>query len=222
MKNRKKVEEYILKYIYEITKDDHNVNLYKNTFKEMNDREFHKLMEDLKSGKQILSIVVPNYGKAKLDVDRNLKIGKQLGVEFFQRVYMESSDGSVEYLSPQEFLVYDLPARRTAQHLLKGIRTPDNNRKRDAITGQVINDSQSAKISYPELLILNGLNLPKTMKELMSIRGGDAGAMNALEAFISKYGSVTQENLEGFANGTGSTNTLKAFFKAAHLKLDNK
>ena len=218
-KNRKKTEEFIIGIIDKLVSGSDNKQLYIDLFKRMNDKEFHSYMEKLRNGKQIISIFVPNYSDSKLSLERNLNVGKSLGIEFFQQVYMTTEDGDVEYLSPQKNLVYHMPCRRTAQHLLKGISVPDDSKKRNPITNQVTGSSAGGKITMPEVQVLNGLGMKHILKELMTTRGGDVGESNAMRAYIHKYGMVRKADVERFATGTGSTKTLKSFLRASHIDM---
>ncbi len=218
-KNRKKIEEHVLKFIDKIIPDNINKELYIKLFKKTSDVEFHNLMLKLKSGKLILPIIVANDASVKLSTERNFKVAKELGVEFFQQSYNKSVDGKIEYLTPQKNLVFDLPVRRASQTLLKGLSTATSSKKRNPITGQASGDSSAAKITMPELQILQGLGLEKTMMELMSVRGGNTVKANARRAYIHKYGIVRQSDLDKFPGESGSTTTLRAIFKAAHIKM---
>jgi len=84
-KNRKKTEEFILKYIKKITNTDFNVNLYKDLFKSMNDKEFDEFMTKLKNNETILQVIVPHDTKTtKITLENNIKVAKELGHDFFQ------------------------------------------------------------------------------------------------------------------------------------------
>ena len=95
---------------------------------------------------------------------------------------------------------------------------PDHNKSIDAVSGQVTGESKGAKISYPELQICAAMGMDNSMIELMKYRGGDAKGGMALNAMLNKYGAANLNTLSNYASGVGSTNTLKTFLTAAHLK----
>ena len=219
IKNRKKVEAFILKYIEKLLPKSGNYELYKNLFKEMNNKEFHSFMERLRKGDLILQIIAPNEAKQKLSVVRNMKVAKELGVDFFQQVYDVDKGTGLEYLTPQKNMVYHLPIRRTRQTLLKGISVAADSKKRNPITNQVTGDSKGGKITFPEIQVLHGLGMKDSLLELMSVRGGNLTQANARRAYIHKYGKVSRKDLDALGGLTGATASLDAIFKAAHIKM---
>ena len=83
---RQKVQDYILTYIKKIVDGNENIELYKNMFDSMTDKEFDIFMNKLKNKEIHLSIVSPNDGKVRVSVENNLKIANELGFDFYQRV----------------------------------------------------------------------------------------------------------------------------------------
>jgi len=219
MGNRKGAEEFILKYIEKILPGE-NVNIYRNRFKEMSNKEFEQLMVDVRDGNMILPIIAPNGHGKRLSVDRNYKLAKELDVHFFQRLIIDAHDGVPKHMTKNKYLLLNLPIRRTAQLLTKGVATATDNGKRDLLTGAVTGDSKSTTLTYPEIQVLSGIGLEKSVKELMNVRGGDIGANRALEAMIERYGKVTFNSLAPYKTGVTGIKTLKSFFAAAHIKAD--
>ena len=219
IKNRKKTEEYILKYIGKMTTDKDNLALYTKLFSETSDKDFDKFMISLRDGENILQAVYKHFGKNIVSVDKLIDIASELGLDLFTKVNLVSEDGSFTYVPNIEYLVVALPTRRTTQSLDKGIRVADNNRKRDAITGQVTGDSKATKISYPETVLINAIGLENTLNELLVTKGGDLGASAAMNAYLYKYGKVSHKDIEQYATGVESTGAMIEFFRAAHLDI---
>lgn len=216
---RKKVEEYIVKYIGKITHgDEKNMNLYKDLFKSMNDKEFDDFMVKLRDKKITLSIIVPNGGDVKVTVKNNFKVAKEIGLEFFQHLKMGASNDMPAYTTPNKYLVYKLPVRRAAQLLSKKISIPKDDKTIDSLTGQVTGKSQSSKLTLPELQILIGMGMKDSVKELMKTRGGDLGEANALNKLLYKNGQVSQAMTGMYSTGVKSTKTLKQFLNAMHIR----
>ncbi len=218
MANRKAAEDFIIKYIKKIVPNSNNVESYKKLFASMNDKEFHQFMNDLETQHKFLPIIVPNFAKTGLNVENNLAIGKELGYNFFQKLWIEGKEGIPTYLTPIEYLVLDLPIRRASQMLVKKISVPPDNKTVDSMTGQPTGESKGAKMSYPELQICAAMGLKNSMVELMKYRGGDIKGNAALNNIVSKFGSANQKTLSNFASGVESTKTLKTYLTAAHLK----
>jgi hypothetical protein len=216
--NRKQAQAYILKYIDRLAPGGHNLKLYQDLFAAMNDAEFDRYMQDLKSGRKFLSIVAPNFGTTKISVQNNLAIADEIGHDFFQRLWIGPTDKQPAYLTPVKYLVIDLPLRRQSQHLIKKRSIPDNNRVVDQLTAQPTGPSKGAKISYPELQILAAMNMDESLTEMIKFRGGDKGGYNAMNAMMLRYGTASLKTLNQYATGVESTKTLKVFLTAAHLQ----
>jgi hypothetical protein len=218
MTNRAKAQGFIVEFIEKIAPNTENGNIYRTIFAAMSDKDFDAFITDLESGKKKLAIISPNFSKNGLSTERNLAVAKELDHKFFQKLWIGGKDDVPTYLTPNEYLVIDLPVRRASQLLTKKISVPKHNRVIDSLTGQPTGESKGAKISYPELQVCAAMGLEDTMVELMKYRGGDARGHAALNGILSKYGKVNQAVLANYASGVESTNTVKTFLLACHLK----
>jgi hypothetical protein len=217
MANRKAAEAYIIKWIDRLLPGSSNAQMYRDRFAEMSDAQFDEFMKGLKAGDIKLAIIAPNLNEPKLETKRNLDIAKEIGYEFFEQIWMHPEDGSPAYLTPKKYLVYDLPLRRQAQHLVKKISIPEDNKSVDDLTGQPTGKSKGSKISYPEIQVLAALDLPHSITEWIKYRGGDRKGFNALNDSISKTGSASQEAIAPLAGGVESTKTLHTLLTCMHL-----
>lgn len=218
MSNRAATEAFILKTLHDLAPKGETASFYKERFDKMSDKEFEAFIARLESGEEFLVLVVPNFSESGLSVERNFKIAKQLGHNFFQRLWIGKQDDQPAYLTPIEYLVVDLPVRRASQLLIKKISVPEHNKTVDILTGQPTGDSKGSKISYPEVQNLAAMGLDNCVVEFMKYRGGDLKGHNALNAMISRYGEAKQETLKNFASGVESTRTLKTFLSSMHLR----
>ena len=215
---RQKVQDYILTYIKKIVDGNENIELYKNMFDSMTDKEFDIFMNKLKNGEVHLSIVSPNDGKVRVSVENNLKIAKELGFDFYQRVKVTNHPDYPDHLLPNKFLTMILPIRRVQQLLSKKISIPEHNLAIDQLTGQVTGKSKSAKFSYPEQQIAIAMGLKKTSVELAKVRGGDQGAAKALNDQMYNDGEASLADAMMSSTSVRSTKTLKSFLNAMHIK----
>ena len=135
MANRKAAETFILDFMDKILPGGENRALYEALFKDMSDRDFDKLMQDIKNG-FVLPIIAPNLNDAKLDTTRNVKLAKELGHSFFENIVLTDSDTGETYTTPHKYMVVDMPVRRQSQLLDKKMSTPSNNNVVDELTGQ--------------------------------------------------------------------------------------
>lgn len=217
MSNRKSAEDFIIQYIEKLLPGSDNVKIYRDLFSKMDDQQFDVFMKKLETKENRLAIISPNFGKQRLDVQRNLKIAKELGHRFFQRILIEGSGERPTYLTPIEYMVVDLPLRRQAQLLVKKISIPEDNKTVDQLTGQPTGSSKGSKISYPEIQVLAAMSLDNSLLELLKFRGGDIKGFNAMNKMISTTGGVSLDTIERFAGGVESTKTLKAYLTSMHL-----
>jgi len=219
MANRKGAEELILKYIDKIAPGGENKKLYEDLFKSMNAKEFDEFMVNLKNKKITLCVIVPlNSDISKhTTVKNNVKIGKELGYDFFQHVTIKGQDGVPPYKSPNKYLVYKLPFRRAAQTISKKISIPKNTKSIDLSTGQVTGDSQSSKLTYPEIQMLTGMGLEKSLKELLKNRGGDLKSQNAMMNILYKTGKIDDATLKQYEDKVISAKTLINYWRASHI-----
>jgi len=218
-KNRKAAEAFIIKYIDAILPDSDNSKRYKELFASMSDAEFDRLMSDIGDEKRYLVLYAPNFTNGyQLNIERNLKIAKELGHNFFQRLWIGPTKDLPAYLSPVPYLIVDLPLRRASQMIISKLKVPESNRTVDHLSGQPTGPSKGSKISLPELQVLSSLNLDNTVIELMKFRGGDTKGFRSLNAMISKYGTVNLQSLEHYAGEVESTKTLRTLLIAAHLR----
>ena len=220
-KNRKKAEEYILEYIKKITRTDLNVNLYKDLFKDMNDKEFEAFMLKIKNGEHILQVIAPNDNTStKIDLNNNFKIAEELNYEFFQYLNIGPTENDPIRKTKNKYLITLAPFRKMKQTITKGLSYAEHDKKRDILTGQVSGESLSSKISYPELQLMISMGLDNSIKELMKHRGGDEGSMRAIKQGLLKFGKVNGDFVDEYSTGVTSGKTLKAYFNSMHLKIN--
>ncbi len=217
--NRKAAEQIIIDMVEAILPGGGNRQVYETFFSKMNDKTFDQWMEDINTGKERPFIYVPNGSKHKLSTERNFAIAKKVGHSFFEKIWVDHDDPErPKYLTNVPYIILELPVRRQSQLLVKKISVPDNNRSIDQLTGQAAGGSRSARISYPELQFLMGMNLPNSLIELMKYRGGDQGGFNAMNRTISTDGTVSLKGINHLATGVESTKTLSAYLTAMHLR----
>ena len=215
--NRKAAEEVILEYIEKMLPGSENPELYRSIFKTMDDEQFDRFMADIEMGKTRLAIIAPNFNEKKLDVQRNLEIAKELGHNFFQKLWIEGTGTTPTYLTPIPYMVLDLPLRRQAQLLVKKIAIPEDNKSVDDFTGQPTGKSKGSKMSYPETQIMTAMGLDNCLIEMLKFRGGDVDGFNAMNNAISRTGEVSLNAIAPLASGVESTKTLKAILTGMHI-----
>lgn len=217
---RKKAEDIVCQYLDEMDPSGTNSKIHRELIFKISDQEFTKLIEDIEAGKRYLVMTAANYGPVKLDFGRNIKIGKKLGVNYFERVWFKNQEGLPDSLSPVEFLVMPTVARRQAQLVTKGASVPDHMRSVNALTGQPTGESQAAKMTMIETVMLSSTGLEAPLVELTRERGGDSRAGAQLTGMLISMGRASLKNLSSYSTGAQAKNYVQALFNAAHLNIN--
>jgi hypothetical protein len=218
MSKRQDVQNYIIKYIDKIVPGGENKQLYVDLFASMDDKQFEVFIEQLSSGEKKLAVITPNFSKNSISIQRNFDVAKELGHDFFKRIWVPQKGNVPSYLTPIKYLVVDLPIRRQAQLLDKKISVPEDNNSVDNMTGQPTGKSKGSRMSYPEIQVLAALNMEVALTELLKYRGGDQKGFNAMNTMISRTGKVSLKAIEPFSSGVKSTQSLSAMLNGMHLK----
>lgn len=218
MTPREKAIEWALGYITKIDPTGLNTERLRKEFEAMTDEQFAQLMDKYLADEERIPITAPNFGKTNLNVKRNLKVAEELGHSFYQQVVYHSEDPDTpSYVGPPKLLVMDMPYRRTAQLLVEGISVAKHNNSIDQRTGAVTGASAASKLSGPEQNVLYAMNMVKTIEELASARGGDAGRWQAMEASFQRTGKAALQDLEYFSTGPESFRSFSSLLTAMHI-----
>jgi hypothetical protein len=217
MSNRKAATAECLKWINELVPGGQAVKDMEAVLNSLSDEQFDQYMLQLDSGEEILSIAIPNLGTDKLEIERLLDLGEKLGHDFFEQLWLTDAKSGVTYLTPEKYLVVDLPLRRQQQLLSEKISIPENNRHVDEMTGQVTGDSKGASLSLPELQILRSQGLDRPVLEMIKVRGGDARAFRAINRQVIETGGASLDSVLGAGTRVKSTETLGTLLKGMHI-----
>jgi hypothetical protein len=216
---RKEAEDFIISILDQITPElKGNSDNYRRYFASLSDKEFESFIQRLESGEEFICVQLPNFIKHGCTTENNIRIAKEeFDFSFFQRLIIGEKDDIPEHMTNTEAMVIDIPWRRASQTVTKKISVPDDNKKIDALSGQVTGESKAARISYPELQVLTSMGLEKSALELDKYRGGDKKGGIAFNGMLSRYGSVSLDALKPYASGVESTKTLKTYLTGMHL-----
>lgn len=185
---------------------------------DISDAQFDKYMHDLRDEKEYLPYIMPTMGKIRLTSEKNIKIAKSLGIKLFHRVWLTDASTGETYLTPEEYLVIDVPFRRQQQHLKKKISIPDSNKRIDEMTGQVTGSSKGSSLSGSEMQILYSQGMNESIRELFKFRGGDEVAHRNLMRNIITNGDASMNNSDDGVSRPKSTETTSILLTSAHIK----
>ena len=218
MGNRQAATEWLVNLVGKMVPDSPNAARTKKELDSLTDEEFEALMVDYENGKDWPSVIVPIGASYDVDTQRNLAIGEEIGVKFFERIWSTDQSTGLEVLSNMPALIMDEPARRQKQHLVDKSSIAKNNRHVDELTGQPTGDSKGSAITNPQALILRSRGLDVALIEFMKVRGGDQKAFNYSNRAIWERGDVTLSEIERLGSRPKSVETLRAFWTGQHLE----
>lgn len=192
---RKKVIDYICKYMKKLDPSGDNEKIWKDKLEKMSDKQFSEFMDKIKNKEKNLFFYLPNM-KKNLTTSEIIEIADELKLDFFEQIYIEDISTKRKFLTPQKYFIIDLPIRRAKQYLFGKISIPDSDRKIDVMTGQVIKPDKGSRLSLIETQILMNKNLRNSILELIKVRGGDVNTYNEYKNRILNEGSVRLDELE--------------------------
>lgn len=228
MTNRARATAFILEHIAMLEPGSpDNVEITRQRLEGFSDEQFAEYMRKLRKpkndieeqGRQTLTYYAPNLTKSKLSVKNNLEVAEKIGHPFFERLWITDPQTGVTYLTPNRYLVGDMPVRRQAQLLVKKVSIPTDNNTIDELSGQPTGDSKGGKLSFPELQAQVSQQLDRTIIEEIKLRGGDEKAYQEFERRMIEQGSVSQDELLRLGTRVKSTQTLSILLKG--MMLDN-
>lgn len=219
MSNRKKATDFIVNMMKEIIPGDtFNSDLKKKQLNALSDEEFKKFMEDVRDGKEWITFYAPNLDTLKVDIDNNIRVGKMLGHNFFDRLWWVDPVTGRRTLSIHESFIVDIIVRRQSQLQSSKESIPLDNKARDDISGQVTSDSKGSKLSYPEVQTLLVQELECAIVEMIKFRGGDLEALREMELQIMQTGTADYDSLMQLGSRAKIIDVMGAYLEAMHLR----
>lgn len=215
-KNRKKATELVLEKIQLIDPSGTNQKLLSEMLSNLSAKQFDDWIERLRKKQDYVPLVMPNMSDSKVSTVNNIKVSKHFDIQFFQRIkYVDPSTG-VTFLTPNKYLVVDLPVRIQIEALANKISIPDDNRHIDDLTDQPTGVSKGSALSFPELLVLHSQGHRIGILELIKVRGGDLKAMNEVHRQILSTGNGRVESVLGKGTIPTAIKTLSILMKGMH------
>lgn len=221
MTPRQRATEELLYIIDRFDVGAHNREAYEKRLGAMSDAEFETFITNLESEEEILALWSPNLADEKLQMRNLLKLGDELGHDFWHHLRLTDPTTGQVKVTPVKFMVVDMMLRRQAQMLYKKKSIPDHNKSVDERSGQATADSKGASMSYPELMVNAAKGgLDDWLVELIKFRGGDERAFNAMNRSIVETGGASLDAITAKGPSTVKANdTLSTLLKS--MGLDN-
>lgn len=183
---KKKITDHIVKTI-SLLEPKENAKKWKDRLDKMTDEQFNFFMEALRDEKEVLTIDTPNM-KVHLQYENCKKAAEYLGIDFFHHLRIKDPITKVEYVTPQKYMVLELPIRRLQQTVYEKMSIPVDDKKIDGLTGQVTGDDRACSITYPEIQALKAQGFKDVLNELVVSRGGNINAYAKLKQDLEDLG----------------------------------
>ena len=194
--NRKKVENYILRNMSRLDRTGLNTKRYKELFTKMDDNLFDRWMREMADGrKKKLIIYVPNM-IVKVEFEDILKVAEDIDLKLFERVKLWDATTKRYFITPQKYLIADLPARRLKQYRKSKVSIPESDTVTDLFTGQVIKPDKGSSISMVEFQTMVSKGLLLTATEFANPRGGNIHGYAAMKASLEETGEVRLSDID--------------------------
>jgi len=215
--DRKACEAEIIKWVSKLDPSGKSTDVYKEMFGKMSDKDFDDYIAAIEAGQDYISVICDNLNGKQVNTDNNLKVAKEMGYEFFHRLWLTDDVSGQVFLTNHKYLCLHLPVRRQIQTLVNKISIPEDNRHLDELTDQPVGVSKGSSLSLPEIMVLYAQGLEKGIEEMIKFRGGDLKAMNAMDKEIINTGGVKMETISHLGTRVKSAETLSTMLKAMHL-----
>lgn len=226
MATRKEVTDFIVNSIAEIIPGDtYNSDLTRKRLDAMSDKEFDEYIRSLakpvseeeRKDQEILPFYSPNFKDPRITLDSLIEVGDKIGHSFFEQIWLTDAQTGTTYLTPQKYLIIDMPIRRQAQTLTKKSSIPENTRHVDELTGQVTGKSKGSKISFPELQSQLAQGMNYTLIEEIKARGGDKVSQVEYDRQLIEYGETSIEDVTSHGGVTKVTSNVAILLRGAML-----
>lgn len=212
---KSKILAYIKNNIKKIDPDGFNYARYEKLFNDLNDKQFVKLMDDLKAGNWQFHIYLPNM-KKRVSTNDVLDTADAVGCKLFHRIWITDPNTGRKYLTRHEYPVYQIPVRRMEQFLDKKMSVPDSDTTIDGLTGQVTGKDKGSSLSNPEIQGLHSRGLSRTLDELVTVRGGDIASYGEFKRQLEEQGDGALNTLSG-GSVSRTARIAQVFLDAMHI-----
>lgn len=194
-KLKDKITDYICDILNTIEPDSPNATRYREMLTSMSIDEFDMFIQHIKKNNTNIHMYAPNV-KVTLNQKDIIKAAEKVGVLLMEKLWLKDKVTGKKYLTPNEYLILQLPIRRVSQFLLHKMAMPESDKKLDILTGQVTGDDRSSSITQVEIQSLFARDLKYTLTELVKVRGGDVNAYADMSQQIASTGEARLDSLD--------------------------
>lgn len=219
---RKEMEELIYNFFSAIEPSKTNANNYRSFFAKMNDKEFDIFFKKLFESKDPYLPLDVVIFERDLHMENIEKASKLLKIPLYEHVVLPffSSDKENPTVTPYPVPVGYIHVKRVQQTVRKKNTTSTDISRRDAKTGQVINEDKNGRQAIEENYSLMTYGAEEAVKEFMSFRADDITMKEEAYAKIRRDGYVSMNDLSDNVENKVAVNTLDTYLISMGLKSD--
>ena len=104
--SRQEAEKKIIDFITDICAGDkRNVDIYKDAFSKMNDKQFREYMQGIKDGTKKLTLQAPNFDNSFINMENLQLVAKKYKFNLYEKLWVTPEDGGPTYLTPPKYLI---------------------------------------------------------------------------------------------------------------------
>ena len=213
---RQKAQDYILKHLSTMDRSGLNTTRMTDFFARMTDAQFDQWMRDLRDNKTKLSLLTPNM-KVTIAIRDLRDTADAIGLPLFERIRIWDNATRRYYMTPEKYLIIELPVRRVKQYLMDKISVPDSDRVTNPTTGQVVKPDKGSAISMTEAQTYDSKGLHRCLDELLIVRGGNLEAYAAFKASLENGGQGSLTELD-YSTGVRSAVVGQVILESMHIE----
>lgn len=219
---RKEIENLFFNFFSILDPSGRNTKKYKELFSSMSDDEFDKYMKRMCTDNKmypVLDIVTYEFDLAMENIK---KAANFLNVPLFEYVMIPhiSDDPNNPIATKYKVPVGYIHEKRVQQMVRKKTGLSTEITKRDARTGQVVDEDKNARITIDESFCLLTFGGDKAAKEFLSARSDDLVMKEEMYTKIRNDGFVTLDSLNDKLENKTALNTLDVYLTCMGLRSD--
>jgi hypothetical protein len=214
-----KVLAYLIKLYDTMDPSGSNTARIKNLIEPMGEQELQNFYDILASGREVLYVTSPNSTSKSLKYVNVEKAAILLGVKLFHRLRMVDPVTGIEFITPEEYAVLELPYRRQQQTIDEKLSVPKYDKRVDSRTNQVTGDDRACSITDPEIQANLSKGLKQITEEFVVYRGGNTEAYATARYQAEETGRVDVD-LDTIGTRARSADVTKMYFLAMGYAVD--
>jgi len=204
--------DYICKFLDKMDSSGDNTKRFRHKCERAVDKNGNLKVDDIFP----LRIEMPSL-HTKFDLNNILNLAEEMGLKLFQRLWRPDPVTGDKYLTPIPYLILPIPVARPQQTIEKKLSVAEDDRTIDAMTGQTVGRDKASGLSNPEIQILYSRGLTATLRELVTVRGGNVRAYAEFRSNLESAGTSSLESLDN-SSRTRTSIVLQCLLEGMHLK----